>query len=275
MNANSPADSTRQPIPDRVVEWLRQPAFPRSSAYDPRWVMENAMGPNVLWLAEWVCRRMELRPGMRVLDLGCGRAVSSIFLAREFDVRVWAADLWVGPTDNWERIRAAGEADRVVPLRVDAHALPFAAEYFDAVVSFDAYHYFGTDDLYLGQCARVVRRGGRLGIAVPGVREELAGDAPEHLAPEHLRPYWEWEFCSFHTPLWWRRHWQKTGLVRVEVADELEDGWRLWREWNEARIESGELGDPAQREGVARETEMLRLDAGRTFGFTRAVAQKT
>jgi hypothetical protein len=27
-------------------------AFPRSAAYNPRWVLENLMGPNVLWLAE-------------------------------------------------------------------------------------------------------------------------------------------------------------------------------------------------------------------------------
>jgi cyclopropane fatty-acyl-phospholipid synthase-like methyltransferase len=36
---------------------------------------------------------MNLQPGMRVLDLGCGRALSSIFLHREFGLQVWAADL--------------------------------------------------------------------------------------------------------------------------------------------------------------------------------------
>jgi cyclopropane fatty-acyl-phospholipid synthase-like methyltransferase len=36
---------------------------------------------------------MDLKPSMRVLDLGCGRAMSSIFLHREFDVQVWAVDL--------------------------------------------------------------------------------------------------------------------------------------------------------------------------------------
>ena len=35
-----------------------------------------------------------LEPGMRVLDLGCGKGLSSIFLAKEFGVQVWAADLW-------------------------------------------------------------------------------------------------------------------------------------------------------------------------------------
>jgi cyclopropane fatty-acyl-phospholipid synthase-like methyltransferase len=46
------------------------------------------MGPNVLWLTEFVCEAMDLRAGMRVLDLGCGKALSSIFLAREFAVQV-------------------------------------------------------------------------------------------------------------------------------------------------------------------------------------------
>jgi cyclopropane fatty-acyl-phospholipid synthase-like methyltransferase len=40
--------------------------------------------------------------------MGCGKAISSIFLAKEFGVEVWAADLWVKPTENWERIRGAG-----------------------------------------------------------------------------------------------------------------------------------------------------------------------
>jgi cyclopropane fatty-acyl-phospholipid synthase-like methyltransferase len=42
-----------------------------------------------------------------VLDMGCGTALSSIFLAREFGVEVWAVDLWVPPYDNFTRIREA------------------------------------------------------------------------------------------------------------------------------------------------------------------------
>jgi cyclopropane fatty-acyl-phospholipid synthase-like methyltransferase len=75
--------------------------FPRASTYDAQWVLKNAMaGPPALWLVEWLAEAMTLQPGMRVLDLGCGRATSSIFLAKEFGVTVWAADLWIKPTDN-------------------------------------------------------------------------------------------------------------------------------------------------------------------------------
>jgi cyclopropane fatty-acyl-phospholipid synthase-like methyltransferase len=55
------------------------------------------MGPNALWLMEHLAERLDLQPGQRVLDLGCGTAITSIFLAREYDVRVHAADLWIEP----------------------------------------------------------------------------------------------------------------------------------------------------------------------------------
>jgi methylase of polypeptide subunit release factors len=80
------------------IEPLHVTRFPRSSGYDTKWIIDNAMGPHVLWLAEWLSEVIELRAGMRVLDLGCGRAISSIFLAREFGVSVVATDL--GPTDG-------------------------------------------------------------------------------------------------------------------------------------------------------------------------------
>jgi cyclopropane fatty-acyl-phospholipid synthase-like methyltransferase len=35
---------------------------------------------------------MEFKPGMRVLDMGCGKALTSIFLANEFGVTVFAND---------------------------------------------------------------------------------------------------------------------------------------------------------------------------------------
>jgi cyclopropane fatty-acyl-phospholipid synthase-like methyltransferase len=107
------------------------------------------MGPHPLWLMEWLWPALDVPPGARILDLGCGTALTSIFLAKEYDAHVVAADLWVPPTENWTRITAAGCADRVIPLLAEAHQLPFADGYFDAIVSVDAYHYFGTEEDYL------------------------------------------------------------------------------------------------------------------------------
>ena len=55
--------------------------FPRSNGYDPQWVINNQMGLNPLWLTEWLCEKMPLTPGMRVLDLGCGTGQVSLKLA--------------------------------------------------------------------------------------------------------------------------------------------------------------------------------------------------
>ncbi len=244
---------------------LHRAQFPRASAYQPGFVLDNLMGPNVLWLAEYLSQAVTLSPGMRVLDLGCGKAVSSIFFAREFGVTVWATDLWIAPTENFRRIEAAGVSNSVFPLRGEAHALRFAEGYFDAVVSLDSYQYFGTDDLYLWQIAKFLKHGGAIGIVCPGVREEIAA------VPPSLAPYWEPDFCCFHSPQWWRRHWEKTGLVEVQDASWMPEGRVLWRDWSNLGTDHG----PEKfRANAAREAEMLEKDDGDLLGFSRVVARK-
>ncbi|WP_407698690.1 SAM-dependent methyltransferase [Streptomyces fagopyri] len=226
-------------------------------------MLENQMGPNALWLVEELTAAMDLRPGMRVLDLGCGRALTPVFLAREYGVHVTAADLWIDPSQDWERIRAAGVEDSVVPLHVDAHDLKFAEGYFDAVVCVDADEHFGADHWFLQSLLRFVRTGRQIGVVTPGVTRELDGHAPEHLAP-----WWDWECNGFHTPQWWWRLWESSGKVDVERADLLPDGAAHWLAWEEAVLET----DPTERTvGVV---ALLRADAGQTLGFARVVARK-
>ena len=63
--------------------------FPLSEQYHPDWLLASiSSSASALWLSEWLAAAMNLQPGMRVLDLGCGRAASSIFLRREFGVQV-------------------------------------------------------------------------------------------------------------------------------------------------------------------------------------------
>ena len=44
------------------------------------------MGPNPLWLLEELCEHMNLTPGMKILDMGCGKGLTSVFLAKEYGV---------------------------------------------------------------------------------------------------------------------------------------------------------------------------------------------
>ena len=132
-------------------------------------------GANALWLTEWLADGLELKPGLRVLDLGCGRATSSIFLQREFGVKVWATDLWFSASENYQRIRDAGVDDAVFPIHADARSLPFPTGFFDAIVSIDSFVYYGTDDLYLNYLARFVRPDGQIGIAGAGLMRDIDG----------------------------------------------------------------------------------------------------
>jgi len=248
---------------EQLKEMLTLEQFPLSAKYDPQWVHENQMGPNALWLMEWLSEAMDLKPGMRVLDMGCGKAMSSIFLAKEFGVQVWATDLWINASDNWQRIREAGVADRVFPIHAEAHTLPYAAEFFDAAVSVDAYHYFGTSDTYLATYVRRIASGGQIGIVVPGLMQDLKGEVPQH-----MRPWWDpTDMYSFHTVEWWRRHWEQTQIVDIELADTQPDGWRHWVLFHESQKKSVEDEDGS-------ELAMLRADQGRYIGFVRMVAQR-
>jgi SAM-dependent methyltransferase len=240
---------------------LKLDHYPRSAGYDPAWVVENRMGPHPLWLMEALTENLALKRGARVLDLGAGSALTSIFLAKEFDVSVVAADLWVDPSENQRRVHEAGVDQLVLPLRVEAHDMPFADESFDEILSVDSYHYFGTDDLYLSSCVRLLRPGGRIGIVVPGLVTEF-----EEL-PAHLDPYWDPACWSFHSPDWWHRQWTRSGLVDVERADLLPDGAVEWLLFMEVCLEIGADTDPT-------EARMLQEDAGRNLGFTRIVARK-
>ncbi|HUP74181.1 MAG TPA: hypothetical protein VM282_14160 [Acidimicrobiales bacterium] len=68
---------------------LHHDRYQRANTYDPQWVFDNQMGPNALWLLESLTEVLPIGAGARVLDLGCGRAMTSIFLAKEFGARVW------------------------------------------------------------------------------------------------------------------------------------------------------------------------------------------
>jgi cyclopropane fatty-acyl-phospholipid synthase-like methyltransferase len=233
--------------------------FPRSSQYHPEWVLTNASGgANSLWITEWLATALDLRPGARVLDLGCGRAASSIFLRREFGVEVWATDLWVSASENIRRIRDAGVLDGVFPIHADARSLPFAADFFDAIVCIDSFPYFGTDDLYLNYLAQFVKPGGPVGIAGAGLLQEVDG-----AVPDHLREWWTQDLWGLHSSAWWRRHWERTRIMNVELADTMPDGWQAWLDWIKAIAPDN-----------ATEIQTLETDGGRYLGYVRLVGRR-
>lgn len=201
-----------------------------------------------------LARAIPLRPGDRLLDLGCGRAATSIFFAREVGARVWAADRDASPTDNFRSIRAAACEDRVFPLRADARDLPFAAEYFDAAVAIDSYHYFGTDERYLSHLARFIRPGGHVGVADIAFSREIAG---EDDAPSFLRGKFSEHWSFVHSIEWWKEQWERTGLVDVVAAHPLPESRKLLQDYVLDRAASARQDEIAR--AVVEDTEGLLL----------------
>jgi SAM-dependent methyltransferase len=200
----------------------------RAPVYDEEWVRDRSDGQNPLAQIRHLAAKLPLTAGTRVLDLGCGRAVTSIFIARESGARVWAVDRDVSPDDNLAAIREAGMEELVVPLRADARDLPFAREYFDVVIAVDSYYYFGTDDRFLPYLAGFVRPGGHIGVADIAFSREIRSIDD---APPDLRPTFGSHWSFVHSIEWWKTEWERTGLVDLVAAEPLPDSRKLLQDY--------------------------------------------
>ncbi len=238
------------------------PEYPLTAKYDAEWIIENQMGPCSLWLCESLMQKMELKPGMRVLDMGCGKGMTSIFMAKEFGVAVFATDLWVPAAENFKRFQEAGLGDRIIPIHAEAHQLPYADDFFDAIVSIDSYEYYGTDALYLDYITKFLKRDGQIGIVVPGLTREF----DERGAPDDLlkKENMDWSLYSYHSPEWWARLWRFSKCIDVESSDSVPDGFQLWYYWEKILKDFG-FYEPDQ---------MLESDQGDYITFTRTVGRK-
>jgi malonyl-CoA O-methyltransferase len=143
---------------NRVVKARVGAAFSRGAAgYDGSAAVQARVRERVLGLAA------EVAPGARdLLDVGAGtgRLVASLLASRP-GLRASAVDLAPGMC---RAARAAVPAAAVAAA--DAEALPFAAARFDLVLSTSAFQWLERLEPALGECARVLRPGGRLVLAL-------------------------------------------------------------------------------------------------------------
>lgn len=221
------------------------------------------MGENVLFNLESLTSIIPLKPGLRVLDLGCGKAVSSIFLAKEFNVQVWAVDEAISASENYSRICVADCADKVFPLQLDARNLPFAEEFFDVVIVVDSYTYFGTDEKYLPYICQFIKPEGYMAIVDVCFEKEIETlqEVPAFLRKDYQN-YWYF----IHSITWWRQLWEKTGLVKIVVAEPVPAADLIRQQYVNDYVETEEKDPFAQA---------LQKDKEQFISFFRLVGQRT
>ena len=199
--------------------------------YKKYFTKEYLMGPNSYRLLdELIRRRPEKGRFGRTLDLGCGYALTSLFVANETDAEhVYAFDLWIPATENYLRIRDNGLEDTIIPIHGDAMDMPFAEDYFDTIISVDAYHYFGCkESIFTDKILPYVKKGGWVMIAVPGLKEQPPGQLKQ------LFETWAEGDDSelFKTAAWWENLLKDecNGRCSIEVkeADCYDIAWQEW-----------------------------------------------
>lgn len=223
--------------------------FPKSATFSIDTVQSKIMGPNPLKLCEELLANHEIPQDAVVLDLGSGTGITSCMLAREYGFTTYAVDLWSDPGENMRFFEDMGLSNRqICPLKVDAsQGLPFASEFFDAVISIDSYNYFGRDADYLSEkLLPYVKQGGMLYFAIPG----MVKDCHDNL-PDVLLLSWTSEQLEYmHDMDWWRALIGKTPDIQIEDIYALSCHEEAWSDWLACENEYA-VGDRASMEAGA------------------------
>ena len=138
-----------------------------------RWAQEGEgekMERHHLDITEKTIRQMDLRPGERVLDLGCGAGWATRLLARIVGDGPAGFGQVVGLDVSDEMIRHARTAskdfDNILYVWGSAQQIPWEENFFDKVLSVESFYYYPDQERALAELFRVMAPQGRLFILI-------------------------------------------------------------------------------------------------------------
>ncbi len=163
-----------------------------------RWADEGEgakMERHHLDITEKTLRRMDLRPGQRILDLGCGSGWATRMLARKIKVAEGsqAAGHVVGVDISDEMIRQARAASKEFHnlefTEGSAAHIPCDDDLFDRVLSVESFYYYPDQDVALAELFRVMAPQGRLFILINLYKDNQYSLqwVPKLKVPVHIR----------------------------------------------------------------------------------------
>jgi SAM-dependent methyltransferase len=214
--------------------------YPELDDYTRDELYEDCSGGGGLYLAARMLRTMDLKAGDIILDLGCGKGATSLFLASRFGVKVIALDLWTSATFLDHKFTRYGYRDQIIPLNMDVtHELPFAEDYFDAVFCMNSFNFYGGNHQFLQHLLKHLKPGGQLCIGSEVLTDEFTAEQlrnPPYVYAFRLPPpneavdVFEDDFKKQHTPGWWRELFESSGLLKVTYCEALDDAEVLFEE---------------------------------------------
>ena len=203
--------------------------YKRTEKYNIDLVNQKIMGPNPLKLEEELMKDNNIKSGSVIMDLGSGQGITSIFLVKEYGVKVYATDLWSDPEENRKFFTQMGlTEEQIIPVKADATDLKYEKEFFDAVISTDSYNYFGRDEKFLDDnLLPFVKKGGYIYIVVPGMKKDL-----HHNLPEELLLSWTPEQLDYiHDIKYWKNIISKSKDSEIVSIYEMESNEECWNDW--------------------------------------------
>jgi len=203
--------------------------YPKSAKYDRALLEQKMMGPNPIKLLEELLIDCPTKPGAKVMDLGSGSGLTSIFLAKEYSFCVVAADLWSEPSDNDAFFSKMGlSRNQIYAVKADALSLPFESETFDAIVSIDSFHYFANEAKIVEEkIVPFVKKGGYIYIAVPGFVKDFGDETPQL-----FRLGWsDEELAMIHDVSYWKRLMSSVNGVEIISVHEMVSNQEVWQDW--------------------------------------------
>lgn len=197
--------------------------------FSPLFTKEYLMGPNSVRILQSLLEKSPVSfvPQDVILDLGCGKGLTSYAIALTTGAKVFANDLWISAEENAERFRAWGVDGQITPVHEDANHLHFEPRQFKAVISIDSYHYFaGEEGFFAEKILPFIADGGWALIAVPGLKNEYEGRAEELLSP------WAGdEAYMFKTSRHWKQLLGEGGRIASVETWEMNCFSQAWHEW--------------------------------------------